>query len=153
MLSSELISALQTFTFKKYFAGIFSADTIPLTLKDNHFLILNTDVKSGPGKHWYGVVRIKNVIECFDSLGIQENQNQFLLHNFNFKGITHIHFNQTQVQPFTSPLCGQFVLFYLFERYHNHDFTFDDLLNEIFCEDLAKNDIIVQDFIRNFIHS
>ena len=152
MLASEIISKLEKTIFKKYFAGIFSRDNIPRNLKDKHFIILNTDIKSGVGLHWYTVVRVNDLIECFDSLGIRDDQKNFICSNFNFKGISHVTFNTTQIQPSFSTLCGQYVLFYLFERYHNLDLEFDELVNIIFSEQLSKNDETVVTFMNEFLN-
>ena len=72
--------------------------------------------------------------------------------NFNFKGISHVTFNTTQIQPSVSTLCGQYVLFYLFERYHNLDLEFDELVNIIFSEQLSKNDETVVTFMNEFLN-
>lgn len=151
MLANELLTAIQKQLYKIYFAGIFSADNIPKTLKNRHFFIINTDIESGPGKHWYTIVRLNNLIECFDSLGVKQKHKDFLCEHFNVKGITHITFNTTQVQPSYSLLCGQYVLYFLFERYHNLDISFEDLLNEAFCESDQTNDKKVLEFEQEFL--
>ncbi|MBM3938369.1 MAG: hypothetical protein FJ333_06915 [Sphingomonadales bacterium] len=151
MKSTEIVAALEKFPFKKFFGGIFPSDKVPTTLKKNYFWIINTDVSNGPGKHWYCILRLGSVLECFDSLGVSEAQKCFLCTHFKTKSITHISFNHTQIQPFSSSLCGQYVLFYLFERYHNVDLDFDSLLNECFVECTEKNDEAVKLFIQDFL--
>jgi len=153
MLANELVAALQTQVFKIYFGGIFSSDNIPKKLKNKHFYIINTDVESGPGKHWYTIVRLNQLIECFDSLGIQQQQKEFLNQHFTVKGISHLIFNVTQVQPSYSLKCGQYVLYFLYERFHNLDMDFDDLLNEIFCENNETNDKKVLQFENEVLKS
>lgn len=147
MLANEILRALQSLKFKSKFSGIFAADTVPRNLKSDHFIIVNTDISTGHGIHWYAIVRLGKVIECFDSLGIKEDQKNFICTHFNFPGIRYISFNTTQVQPLSSILCGQFVLYFLYERYHNLDLDFDDLLNSIFDNNLQKNDDTVSNFI------
>lgn len=151
MLANEILRNLEQFHFKKYFEGIFAADTVPKKLPNKHFLIVNTDVSSGSGKHWFAIVRINNLIECFDSLGLKEEQKHFLCSHFNIKGISHVTYNVTQLQPTTSILCGQFVLYFLFERYYNLDMSFDDLLNESFSNNTNQNENTIQEFIENFL--
>ena len=153
MLANELIDCLQKVIFKHFFLGIFAANTIPRKIKDKQFMIINNDYNTGPGKHWYAIARFKNLIECFDSLGINsEERKTFIFNHFKFRGTTHVIYNTSQLQPLSSILCGQFVLYYLFERYHNLDLTFDDLLNEIFNENLSQNDDIVLNFMNDFFH-
>lgn len=151
MLASEILNFLEKQHFKNFFGGIFSSDNVPKTLKNKHFLVINTDVQSGPGKHWYVILRIHNLLECFDSLGVQTERKAFLSSHFRFKGLTHITYNTTQIQPNTSALCGQYVLYFLFERYHNLDYDFDDLLNEIFSNNMTTNDEYVSKFITDFM--
>jgi len=147
MLANELIAKLQKTFYKNNFAGIYASDKIPKTIKNKHFIILNTDPSSQPGRHWYAIVRINNVLECFDSLGNSNDQKLLITNRLNIKGVSFIQFNITQLQPTSSILCGQFVLYYLFERYHNLDLDFDELLNEIFTDDLQKNEETVLNFI------
>lgn len=152
MLSNEIIRLLLKLPFKDFFDGIFARDNVPKQLKDRHFIILNTDIQSGPGKHWYTVLKINGVVECFDSLGIDDEKKKFLVENFNFRGAKYLDINRTQVQPSSSILCGEYVLYFLFERYTNLDMTFDDLLNEIFSNNLRENDVYVNNFISSFNH-
>ena len=79
MISSEFAEKLSHFpNLKKKFGGIFSADTLPIKLKPKSFIICNTDVEKGPGKHWYCVVKLNtSVLECFDSLGIDSEKKLF----------------------------------------------------------------------------
>lgn len=147
MLTQEIIAELQKRQYKTFFAGIFSADNIPKKIKHKHFIILNTDFKDGPGKHWYVVVRLHNLLECFDPLGVSEDRKHFISTNLKFAGIHHISFNVTQIQPSISVLCGQFVLLYLFERYHNLDQNLEELLNQVFSENLNRNEELVKSFM------
>ena len=89
MISNEFEERLANFPhLKKYFDGTVSSDTIPKVIKKDHFIICNTDTSSGPGKHWYCVLKSdSNVLECFDSLGIDNDKKKFLQENFKLKGI------------------------------------------------------------------
>ena len=150
MLGNELVAALQQCFFKTYFAGIFSSNNIPKRLKNKHFLVINTDIRSGPGKHWIAVVRLNGSIECFDSLGVNNDKKDFILNHFKFSGASQITYNINQLQPSISALCGQYVLYYLFERYHNLDMDFDELVNEIFTDNVMKNDETVVNFMNEY---
>jgi len=147
MFANELISFLKQVNFRRNFGGIFAADTVPKSLKKNHFIIVNLDPQHLPGSHWIGVVRLNNLVECFDSLGTTAEKQDFLKSKFVFRGVTHLSYNVTSVQPLTSHKCGEFVLYYLFERFHNLDLDFEELLNDIFTDNLTKNDSAVSDFI------
>lgn len=149
MLANEILAHIERCFFKDTFVGIFASDNLPKRLKNYGFMIVNTDVKTGPGKHWYVIVRYGNVLECFDSLGVKPERKEFLYSHFRFRGLKYITYNTTPVQPITSTHCGEFVLYYLFERFHNLDYDFDDLLNEIFTEEQNKNDEVVLSYIKS----
>lgn len=150
MLASQILHALQNCPFKKFFRGIFASDTVPSNLKDGYFIIVNTDKSSGGGKHWFTIVRRQNVIECFDSLGVNDAKKSYLLTNLKFKNVQYLKFNSTPIQPLMSVLCGQYVLYFLYERYVNFDIDFDALINEVFFYDVNKNDRKVIEFFEEF---
>ena len=148
MIASDFANKLSSFPqIKKHFQGIFSADTLPKSIKKNHFIICNTDIFSGAGKHWYTVIKLQNdSLEYFDSLGVDDEKKAFIRNNFNQKGITKVKFNVTQVQASTSSTCGLFVLFFIVNRYHNKDLNFTELLNEMFVKSHSQNEEIVTSF-------
>jgi len=152
MLSTQISSKIEHFPFKKYFSGIFAIDKIPRVLKNYHFIVVNTDISSGPGKHWFCIVRLHNVIEIFDSLGLPDVNKQLFISHFNVRGISYISFNHTRLQPLTSSLCGEYVLNFLFERYHNLDLTFDDLVNECYSDQTKVNEDAIVLFIQKYLH-
>ena len=134
MQGSELITYLNKFeNLKNHFDGIYAINTLPKTIKLRHFCICNTDQSSGLGEHWFCFLRNSiSSIECFDSLGINEEKKQILIENCKFRNIKEIEFNETQFQSNSSNSCGLFAIYFLIERMHNLDLTFDELLEEIF---------------------
>ena len=82
---------------------------------------------------------------------IKDNDKKdFILIHFKFSGASQITYNINQLQPSISALCGQYVLYYLFERYHNLDMDFDELVNEIFTDNVMKNDETVVNFMNEY---
>ena len=148
MISPEFAEKLSHFpNLKKHFGGIFSADSLPIKIKPKSFIICNTDVEKGPGKHWYCVVKLNtSVLECFDSLGIDSEKKLFLETHFHQKNIKKVKFNVTQVQSSHSDTCGFFVLYFIINRFHNQDLSFTDLVNDIFVKDVDKNESLVINF-------
>ena len=148
MNSFEFSDKLSHFPeIKKHFEGIFSADNLPKKIKKNSFIVCNTDVSAGPGKHWYCIVKLNTtVLECFDSLGIDNVKKSFITSNLRQKGISKIQFNVTQVQSSDSDTCGFFVLYFLIHRYHNKDLSFNELMNEIFVLSQTENEKLVHSF-------
>jgi len=152
MLSVEFSEKLDKFpNLKKFYDGTCSSDTIPQSLKNHHFIICNTDVSSGPGQHWYCVLKSENnTLECFDSLGVDHIKKEFLKQNFHFLGIEEIEFNVTALQPDDSTSCGHFVLFFLIQRSHNKDLDFTEFLNSFFTVSKSENESIVQQFMKDY---
>jgi hypothetical protein len=59
MQSSDFEKYFDTFPqLKKHFKGIFSINTLPKSLKFRDFLICNTDISTGPGIHWFFILKI-----------------------------------------------------------------------------------------------
>ena len=148
MNSKELTDSLKNFPhLLRNCDGIFSADTLPQKLKKNHFIICNTDISSGPGKHWYCVVKLaQDTLELFDSLGIDEPKRAFIASHFRQRGIYKIKFNVTAVQSDLTSTCGRFVLYFLVNRFYNKDLHFTDFLNEFFVKSQSTNEDIVNKF-------
>ena len=142
---------MQGFEFHEYLAkfpllkkrckGIFAIDTLPKFLKFRHFCICNTDVNSGLGQHWFCLLRNHHSdLECFDSLGVNNDKKENLKRFCHFRGIKEIHFNETQFQDNLSESCGKSTLYFIIERMHNLDLTFDEILEELFDpEDTKEN--------------
>ena len=147
MISTEIKLFFERYpSLKKFFLGTFSIDTVPKVIPLNHFLICNTDTSSGPGVHWFALFRFsKQELECFDSLGISQEKKDVLT-LLNIKGVSKLVYNVTQVQANDSTSCGEFAVYFLFERLHNLDFSFHELVNELFVEDLTKNEEEVKSF-------
>ena len=154
MHAVEFNQYFENFPFlKNQFVGIFAIDTLPKTLKIKKFCICNTDLSSGEGKHWFVLLRsTKKTIECFDSLGITIQKRQILEKFCKFRGVSELLYNETQFQKDDSDTCGLFALYFIFERMHNLDMSFDNLLEEIFeVENKQQNENSITQFCQNLI--
>ena len=151
MLSDEILEFFATFPqLNRYFLGVFSIDTVPKKISINNFLICNTDTSKGTGIHWFALLRpTKNNLECLDSLGVSLEK-QEILRAIKFSGVRKLKFNESQIQPDSSSMCGQFSIYFLFERLHNLDYKFNELVNELFSENLDENQKTVQCFFEDF---
>lgn len=142
MQSSEFLSIIDKFpSIKAYFLGVFSFNKIPKQIKNKHFLVANTQDDSMPGQHWFCIIKKSHKnYEYFDSLGVNDEKIEKLMisHVFPIKSV--VKSNNTPVQLKTSTSCGLFVLYFLIERMHNLDLSFDYLLNEIFDIDCEENE-------------
>ena len=137
---------------KKNFKGVFAINTIPKNLKYRHFCICNTDKNNGSGIHWFCFVRTsKETIECFDSLGVNDEKKQTLKSSCKFKGIKEMIFNETQFQSDVSDTCGLFSIYFIVERMFNLDLSFEEILSDIFDpENHLENENKVKEFYETF---
>lgn len=147
MLSTQFEDIFSKTHLQSNFKGVFPSDLIPKKIPINNFIICNTDSSSSSGAHWYVVYRIdKSTLEVFDSLGIDTEKRHFLSSKFKLRGIKSLQFNTTPVQSDSSVACGQFCVYFIFQRLHNQDLEFTELLNEIFDADCERNEHKVSAF-------
>ena len=149
MESSEFVSYLSKFpSILKLFDGVYSFDKIPSKIKINHFIICNTDKSTGSGKHWFCFYRVnKNLIECFDSLGINDNEKKHqLITACKFTHAVTLKLNNTQIQSSSTNTCGKFCLMFIVERLHNPDLDFEELMNYTFTDNEVENEKILDEF-------
>lgn len=152
MQGFEFSNYFESFKFlKKHYDGVFAINTLKKSLKLRHFCICNTDQNTGSGIHWFCFVRTsKSKIECFDSLGICSDKKEILQTYCHFRGIHEIEFNETAFQTKDSNTCGLFTIYFVIQRMHNLDLSFDDLLEQIFDpENLEENENNVLQFCNN----
>lgn len=129
------------------FDGVYSIDTLPKTLKIRRFLICNTSLSSASGQHWFCLFRPERlIIECFDSLGFNQEKKQKLLGAIHFTEVKEVKINVTQVQELISDTCGKFCIFFILERLHNLDLDYDEFLNLTFVEDCKSNENKIEIF-------
>lgn len=156
MKSSELSACIKQFpSLHLFFNGIYAKDNIPKKLKNYNFIIVNTDRKDGPGIHWYCLLKINDCIECFDSLGIDQEKKFFLFSLPLMDTASECEINSTPLQSSNSSSCGEFVLYFLINRYHNLDISYNELLNDLFDVSSEINETNVKKFLldncENFI--
>jgi len=128
----------------KHFLGTFPIDKIPKTMKNKTFFVCNLDPSFMAGSHWIGLIKIiSSEVEIFDSLGFRSD---LICPYLNFTKSCTLIFNKTPVQDQTSFLCGKFVITFLVERMLNQSMSFHDIIEEVFSENLNKNDDIVNEY-------
>ena len=128
---------------RPYFGGVVAYDELPLlTLEHPVFYVVNTDSRSGVGKHWT-VIFLDNHVEFFDSLGknvdcYADTFKQFLTVN----GPWYM-YCCTRLQSFNSKVCGEFCLYFAY--YRCLGLPFKDIINK-FTSNLNNNDLKVDLF-------
>jgi hypothetical protein len=65
------------------------------------------------------------------------------------KGIKKLKVNNTTFQSKNTDSCGLFTLYFIFERLHNFDMSFDDILEDIFEINVDSNESKVIKFCDN----
>ena len=155
MQGSEFSEIFERFKhLKELYAGCYSSDTIPKAIKTNNFIIINTSPSETVGKHWFCMYRPHpSKLEVFDSLGIDSDKKNVIINSCSFKGIREIEWNKTIFQSGGSISCGKYVLYFLFERLFNQDISYKDLLEEIFVENIEKNEEKVEFFYSKFLNT
>ena len=94
------------------FLGVFSADQFPELRNFPCCYVINTDPAHLPGKHWVAYYHSSpNSHEFFDSYG--QHPSSYLLSSY-----SNLTYNQKLLQSFTSNVCGQFCIYYLYRRCH-----------------------------------
>ena len=128
-----------------YFRGVYAADQF-LHQKVNKYssgYIVNTDPINKEGRHWVAIHIDENGRgEFFCSYG-----NSPKMYNFDKwldKNTTSWTFNTKRMQGTTSSVCGHYCVFYLLHRFRKISLT---CLQNMFTEDYALNDILVNNFI------
>jgi len=133
----------------QFFDGVYAFDKIPKVIKEDHFIICNTGDSNSGGEHWFVIHRCTSeTIEVFDSLGISENKLN-KLKTLKFKKVKKLKFNVTPVQALDSTLCGEYSVYFVYQRLFNKDFGFNQLMNEIFSLNYTDNSKAVADFLQN----
>lgn len=132
---------------KTYFKGIFSINTLPKKLTIPSFIICNFDLDKNPGSHWFCLFKTcKTNLECFDSLGLNEQKQNLLGQYCSIQNTNSLIYNKTPVQSSLTSTCGKFALYFAFHRLHNLDLSFTELLNEIFNDNIDNNELEVIKF-------
>ncbi len=135
---------------KPYYGGIFSIDNIPnYNINSPCFYVINTDISSGPGKHWlllFFLTNGKNV-EIFDSLGkspyaYHKSFKKFL----NSKIGWNITYNNKSLQG-DSNVCGAHVLFYAYKKC-NKKYGLATIINRYYINNVDLNDCNVLYFVK-----
>jgi len=71
---------------KNNFKGVFSIDKIPKALSIRQFCVINTDLSTNSGVHWFIILKIeKNCLEIFDSLGFDIEKINLFKHHCKIK--------------------------------------------------------------------
>lgn len=142
MQGSELTTIIKRYpSVLKHFVGVFSINTVP-SLRVGDFAIFNQDLAENKGFHWLAVIRPKkNVVECFDSLGLNHEKQTLIKNYLVFDSfVTTVKYNETQFQPSESSNCGLYAVYFVINRVMNLDLSFTKFLNLYFNLNTLANE-------------
>jgi len=100
-----------------HFLGVFALDQIPSFFSQYPCAyVANTDPSSQKGQHWVAFYHDSPThLEFFDSYG-QTPQ----AYNFPFpSNLSSLKYNSFPLQSFSSSVCGQYCIFFVYQRSHN----------------------------------
>ena len=129
------------------FKGVYALDEI-VHIKQKSFpsaYVFNLDPSYKPGSHWVAVyINRKGPTEYFDSFG---HPPQREIKDFLSTYPENWNYNHVPVQELYSTTCGQFVVFYIYQRCSG--LTLESILRKFF-KPHAKimNDVLVRDFVK-----
>ena len=118
--------------------GVFARDELPdIASEERPFaLVLNTDTHDKPGTHWLAIYGPPNgPLELFDSFGLAPSR----------YGLGLFKHSRLALQSFTSALCGNYCIYFLYLRFHNQ--SFDRIINYLKSMHTPDN------WVRNYVDS
>jgi len=127
----------------KCFKGVYPIDKIPKI--NNGVIIINTDISTGPGKHWVALSMCKNLCEYFDSFGLPPLHNELITILNKFKGYLY---NTVTLQNVNSSTCGNYCVIYASLRCRGY--KYNQIIN-IFTSNTKINDKIVSTILQNLM--
>lgn len=148
MNSDEIRHILNIIIPSKFDTGVYASDQLENLRSDNIAIIFNSDESYKPGTHWLGLFKNERekTIEFFDSYGMNINFYSSYLEKFMLKNYKISRVNKFQLQSNFSEVCGQYCLYFLFNRVNN--ITYDEIISK-FDNNLINNDLIVESFVND----
>ena len=152
MNSRQLCWILSGDKFTKLtFRGVYAIDemkSIKFVSYPSSFVI-NLDPSYKPGSHWAAVYFDKNGVgEYFDSFAhypLNEVVHFLRLHAKGWQ------YNSMQVQELYTTTCGQFVVFYIYQK--SRGLTLEAILRKYHnTHNKLRNDLLVRDFVKLHYH-
>lgn len=129
---------------RNIFVSVHAADTLPEKprFRKPCAYICNTDVASGPGKHWVCFFFPReNIGEYYDSYGHAPSEEfaRFLGFPYRWNGVS--------VQSDYSTACGQHVIYYIFKR--SCEISMDGIVHNFHPRNRKMNDDLVNEAVES----
>lgn len=142
MYGSEIRNVIEQFDIKS-FKGVCTLDSVP-KLSPSDWVIANVT-----SEHHWTYLHLNSIIdgdqhfEFFDPLGYHDNPEELMKNSIKHGFFAY---NQSQVQPSTSTICGLYCIYFAIIRAENQDLTFTDICNYCFTTEPEINEKRVLNF-------
>ena len=136
---------------KLSFKGVYAIDEMKLveTVPYPSSFVINLDPSYKPVSHWVAVYFDRNGVgEYFDSFA---HYPPYEVDHFLRSHAKGWQYNPMQVQELYTMTCGQFVVFYIYQK--SRGLTLEVILRKYFSpHNKLKNDLLVRDFVKLHYH-
>ena len=102
---------------------------------------MNIDDNTGPGTHWVVMYIKPNIIEYFDSFGL--NYPEEVIHLSDILRVNYL-YNSSQFQNFNSVVCGYYCLYWINELYKGKSYY--DLIKTFKRKDANYNEQLIKNY-------
>lgn len=131
--------------FQDIFRGVHAWCDMPV-LRDQHYVIINTSNSPKIIGHWMVLGKNNGIIELFDPLGDVNRAKALFISCFPlWPGMCE--YNLVPYQSRESTKCGQYCIYFLFNRLLNKDLHCEQVLEAIFVDDHDENEERVTEFM------
>lgn len=136
--------------FKDHLFGVCTWTSVP-KFQDNTYCIINTATDPSKTGHWLVCGQRNSTIEYFDSLGCSSRAQEFVIETCKDWPSFFFAYNTNRYQPLDSNHCGQFAIYFLFNRLMNIDLSLEEVLGRIFVKTPEANERLVLNFMREHV--
>ena len=126
----------------KSFRGVISRDQITSIDKSGYYIV-NLNDSTQPGSHWVTIRLKPNLIEYFDSFGL--NAPMELVYLSDKLRLNYL-YNSTQYQDLESVLCGYYCLYYVNESQKGRSYY--DILKPFSHTDTKFNERLIVEYFK-----
>ena len=136
---------------KKIYLGGFAKDDLPfkkIMNRKQYALILNTDLKTGEGKHWLAIVYRNKHLFIYDSLARNPFDDKHILELINHHKTMNssVHYMRFPHQSTISNVCGLYAIFAIL--FLSRRKTFEDLNAKFDVCNTKQNDLFIIDLFK-----
>ncbi len=144
MNSKQILACLKTDPILNVqCVGVFPLDKIPSPKSRPECLVVNLDTHDKPGSHWVAMhINQDGFGELFDSYGRYPVKKEVKKYLNSYS--EDWNFNSTQIQSLISSTCGQYCIYFLYQRVRG--VSMSDIV-DVFSNDLNANDSIVSEWV------